>query len=953
MQTGLKIILIGLISIVGLEGFAQVRFKLELLPDETTYQVSLVSDVSWTTPPFNFTASAQVTIRAPHGKPPNNFQIENITPLQPNTDWTDNVYCPAPPEAPSWDYISLALISPGNGIPYIAGQETPLFTFTNGAVACVDSIELIDNETDPFLAPNSKGANIAHSIVTVGGGLGGSYSGNVGTGRAPCVPVLNCTEIITEFEEELCFGNSFRGISFANDTTIIDHYISCFGCDSIVQTHLKILPDYNLQKSETICSGESFNGETYYADATIFESLISMGGCDSFQTTFLKVLPHSFSNVDINLCSGDFYDGLVYFENATVTKTLVAENGCDSVVTSFIEVTPIEFDTAEISVCEGTEIGGQVFDVSGTFTEFFTNQNGCDTLSVLTNVEVRLNSQNSVEALMVAGELWNGTPYFNDTTVVQVLENEVGCDSILTGNLRVFPSNSIIKDTTLCEGEILLGQVLKTDTLLTHPMDDSTLLVLNTRVLPAAVIYHDLSICKGATVAGIAHFQDTILTEVFNGTNTCDSVIVTKVYVTQPVHGTDDFSICLGEFYEGIAYQTDTILIDTLTSFLTGCDSILRTNLNVIQPKETVMDASICAGETFEGNVYQNDEIILKNLTSLVDGCDSLVQINLEVFPNPTPTIEGENTFCEGEIIQLTTQDYKTYQWNNGSNESFLSISESGIYELTVTNSNDCLGSTTFEANALKVNAFPQAFSPNCKEPEGKIIFSQINGGHSPYTFSIDGGLFFEVDSIFENLAPNQYSLVVEDINGCQWTASVEVPEEQNIEWILPEKLRLDLGDSIRLPLEIVTPTYEEILWSPPLGLSCTNCPQPHAKPTESIHYQATIIDTFGCAVKAGVTVYVTQKSKIYIPNAFSPNGDGRNEKFYPFAGADVQEVKLFQVFDRNGALIFERENFQPNDANFGWDGGKYSNGVYVYLIEIEFINNRREYLKGEVNLVR
>jgi gliding motility-associated-like protein len=75
------------------------------------------------------------------------------------------------------------------------------------------------------------------------------------------------------------------------------------------------------------------------------------------------------------------------------------------------------------------------------------------------------------------------------------------------------------------------------------------------------------------------------------------------------------------------------------------------------------------------------------------------------------------------------------------------------------------------------------------------------------------------------------------------------------------------------------------------------------------------------CVAKDNLTIYVVcNQGNLYIPNTFSPNADGMNDRFYP-RGKGVFMIKSLRVFNRWGEMVFERLNFSPNDASAGWDG--------------------------------
>ena len=96
---------------------------------------------------------------------------------------------------------------------------------------------------------------------------------------------------------------------------------------------------------------------------------------------------------------------------------------------------------------------------------------------------------------------------------------------------------------------------------------------------------------------------------------------------------------------------------------------------------------------------------------------------------------------------------------------------------------------------------------------------------------------------------------------------------------------------------------------------------------------------------------------QVFIPNAFSPDGDGFNDYFFVNTGIDVEIIQSLKIFDRWGSLVFSNNNLLPNDFESGWNGfmnGKEANmGVYIYLVEILFIDGKVETFSGDLSLVK
>jgi gliding motility-associated-like protein len=118
-----------------------------------------------------------------------------------------------------------------------------------------------------------------------------------------------------------------------------------------------------------------------------------------------------------------------------------------------------------------------------------------------------------------------------------------------------------------------------------------------------------------------------------------------------------------------------------------------------------------------------------------------------------------------------------------------------------------------------------------------------------------------------------------------------------------------------------------------------------------------TIEDENNCSATAKTILKINRESCVFIPNIFSPNGDGNNDTFFVNGIQNIAQIIQFQVFNRWGGLVFEQRNIQPNDPNVGWDGAlngrPVNSGVFPYSVEIEFIDGRTELFVGTVALVR
>jgi len=184
------------------------------------------------------------------------------------------------------------------------------------------------------------------------------------------------------------------------------------------------------------------------------------------------------------------------------------------------------------------------------------------------------------------------------------------------------------------------------------------------------------------------------------------------------------------------------------------------------------------------------------------------------------------------------------------------------------------------------------------------------------------------------------------------------------------QNLTVNALPSIKGPKEITTPvgfpvtipfTYGTNVidwsWAPTSNLSCADCANPIASPTFSTLYTVIATDSNNCTSTDSILVTTICNGKNYfVPNTFSPNGDGVNDVFYP-RGDNLYNIQSMTIFNRWGQMVFQRRDFPANSQSMGWDGtinGRPApSDAYVYIIEVVCNNAQIVALKGNVTLVR
>jgi gliding motility-associated-like protein len=360
------------------------------------------------------------------------------------------------------------------------------------------------------------------------------------------------------------------------------------------------------------------------------------------------------------------------------------------------------------------------------------------------------------------------------------------------------------------------------------------------------------------------------------------------------------------------------------------------------------------------------------------NGCTSTDQVVIGI-DTETPEVivnQPEQLDC---IIETVTLDGTgssigpdfIYSWldTNGniiSNDLIVDIQTGGTYTFSILNTaNGCENSSSL--SVLQNSNFPNAAAIETNDPDcfgdtdGIISIIDITGGIEPYVFALNG-TDFTTSPVFENLPPGNYSLTIQDANGCSFENTITINEPVELTVDLGTDLDLQLGDSILIEALVSVPNsqIDTIVWTPANLINCNDpeCLEIGISSFNSLEVSAMVVDINGCTDEDEIKIQMRKSRDIFIPNIFSPNDDGYNDFFTIYTNdRQVKNISSFRIFNRWGELMFDANNFQANDFGSGWDGtfkGKpMKPGVFIYMAEIEFIDGRVQLFNGDVTLVK
>jgi gliding motility-associated-like protein len=301
------------------------------------------------------------------------------------------------------------------------------------------------------------------------------------------------------------------------------------------------------------------------------------------------------------------------------------------------------------------------------------------------------------------------------------------------------------------------------------------------------------------------------------------------------------------------------------------------------------------------------------------------------------------------------TQDFTNFIFATNGVIQGLAI---GTYNVLVADDSGCT-KTVFATipNATVDNFLTSADSTSCYGSDyndGGAHIIPVSYLNSPFQYGIDGGVS-QLSGDFYGLSAGPHVITATNMNGCVTEIPVLVLEPLPIVVdVVPDTVFLPLGQGQQVLVTYLNAagdvTYS---WTPELGLSCTDCPNPTVSPFTRQDYVITVSMVNGsatCYGSATLHANVTDPLPVYIPNSFTPNGDGNNDLFQLY-GQSIKTVDL-KIFNRWGELVY-----QTNNQFNGWDGtykgALQTPQVFTYAVKVVFLDDKKLDRKGTVTLLR
>ncbi len=360
----------------------------------------------------------------------------------------------------------------------------------------------------------------------------------------------------------------------------------------------------------------------------------------------------------------------------------------------------------------------------------------------------------------------------------------------------------------------------------------------------------------------------------------------------------------------------------------------------------------------FTGLTANSYTVIVTDSLGCTDTAIALISANaLPYFDSilfDEPTCYGDdngslNIFGNGGNGQLT---YSLDGSPFTNVTSYLNL-KAGNYVIVLRDSLNCMADTTFVLpTPLPINLDNLILTPiNCTGATDGSVILNGSGGRGSYVYYLRPGIQFNRSGIFKNLSAGSYNLTIEDVAKCSFDTMINMFENNPMDIFITKRNLGCYGTGYEGEAEAIIKGG-----APPYSYEWSTNPRQFSARASGLrfgYYSVNITDANGCIETD--TVYIEPGlccQEVFLPNAFSPNGDGQNDEFRMISSAGIDLIQ-FEIFNRWGQKVWQTYNYTA-----GWDGNYIGvpapAGTYYYIYRYNCLTDGKEYIKkGDIILLR
>jgi len=677
----------------------------------------------------------------------------------------------------------------------------------------------------------------------------------------------------------------------------------------------------------------------------------------SCPSNYTITVNNSTSSTDVQTACNSYtwIDGIIYTaSNNTATFTTTNAAGCDSIITLNLTMTNSTSSTDVQTACDSyTWIDGIIYTASNNTATFTTtNAAGCDSLITLNLTITNSTSSTDVQIACDSYTWIDGLIYTSsNNTATFTIANAVGCDSLITLNLTINNSTSSTDVQIACDSYTWIDGLLYTSSnntatfIIANAVGCDSLITLNLTINNSTSSTDVQTACDSYTWIDGLIYTASNNTATFTTTNAagCDSLITLNLTITLGSTNTTAASACDSYFWNGTTYSSSGAYTGTTSNCVTQA-----LNLTITPSTSNTTPLSSCGPYTWANN----------GQTYTVSGVYSGITVNCVTQAlNLTITPSSTNT--------TPISACGSYTWaNNGQ-----TYTASGIYSGTTAN---CV-----------TQALNLTITPSTTNTTPISACGSYNWANNGQTYSVSGvysGTTANCISEILNLTITPSSTNTTSAESCDsyvWngttysSSGVYTGTTANC---VTEALNLTINPS---PLASFNPSINLFTESPQLvaftnttagaatytwdfgdGASSNEINPNHVFTDNTNGQTITLVaaSIMGCTSTYQISIEFDEMLIYYIPNTFTPDGDGYNQTFKPVftSGFDPYHYEML-IYNRWGEIIFE-----THDVSYGWDGTyAFENsicqyGIYTYKITFKNpILDERKVVCGSFNLLK
>jgi len=732
----------------------------------------------------------------------------------------------------------------------------------------------------------------------------------------------------------ICIGDS---IHFTNTSDSLVHFIWMFGDNQTSSVNnpshtYKAAGQYSvwlkgsLQYPYATCADSSNQTVTIVANkqATIKLS-DSTGKCLPFNVTFVnKSIPASATIWNFGDGTTGVGDSVIHSYNSNgnfvAGVSATAASGCNYIDSAHIHIT------------------------SPTGTLQLNNAINCASSSV--NFLVNNNYTDSVE--------WN----FGDGSSATTSSNTVSHNYLSAG---IYYATVSLKNNNGCTITLPTKDTVKIDELIAgmklsavYDCGKTTFLFTDT----SKSMFGIQSWAWSTNNTDIVHTQNISKTFFSEGKNTTSLIVSNSNGCSDTVKA--DYNVLIYQYPKATIESIGSACKQVLVNF----NSAVSSRDSVVYRYWTFGNGVTSQDSTVKVMYYADGNYGVKLVISTINKCYDSAYKTIIVHALPTVVITGPNTICRGDSVSLLASGTNNYIWTDQNNNIICSNCTTVNVAPISNTTYQVIGYNEYGCSDIKTTNIKviQPFAMSASQGDSICIGTQK-------TLSAKGAdnyLWYPSTSLSSTntavtvAAPTvttTYHVIGKDNYNC-------FADTANIKIVVGKPTPVYIGSDTVLSAGSIyqfNPVYNGNIkkwnWYGSNNLSCNNCATPTIQAKNDVCIICNTTNLYQCVSNDTLCIKVfCPSAEIFVPNAFSPDGDGINDKLM-IQGKGIKTIKSFRIFSRWGELVFERKDFLPGDPSCAWDGtfrGKaVTSDVFVYVCEVVCDAGYPAIFKGNIAVLK